>query len=141
MATLNNLTVTTQIIDFPFNLSSSGRVATINDTDIKVYKNKIASLFSIEVNERIWYKYYGASLNNIFYEDANAAGALAKDAVKETFVKWAPELKFIDLIAEIDNDLGTVTLNISYQTPTGQVESAKITTESLTNSGETIKVV
>ena len=141
MATLNNLTVNTQIIDLPFNLSNSGKVASIADTSTKVFRNKIASLFSVDVNERIWYRYYGASLNNLFYENGNSAGALAKDTIKETFVKWAPELKFLDVISEFDPSTGTVSLNILYQIPTGEVESAKITTETLTASGETIKGV
>jgi hypothetical protein len=141
MATLNNLTVNTQIIDLPFNLSTYGKVASISSNDAKVRRNKIASLFSVEVNERVWYRYYGASLNNIFYENGNSAGALAKETIKETFIKWAPELTFMDVISEFDQSTGTVSLNILYQIPTGEVESAKITTETLTASGETIKGV
>jgi phage baseplate assembly protein W len=137
----NNLPLTTTVIDLPFDISSSGRVGYIADTDHKVWKNKVLSLLSIDINERIWYHSFGANINSLLFEGNTEAILSAKAAISEAFVIWAPELTLKDIEAFYDSTLATVSLNIIYQVPTGEVDSVKIVKESLTPAGEIIEVL
>ena len=136
-----NLPLNTTMIDLPFDISSTGRVGFIADTDHKVWRNKVLSLLSIDIDERIWYHSFGANVNSLLFEGNTEAILSAKEAISEAFVIWAPELTLRDIQAFYDETLATISLNIIYQVPTGEVDSVKIVKESLTPAGEIIEVL
>jgi phage baseplate assembly protein W len=135
----SNLSSVTSVIDLPFNISSSGKVATIPDSDHKAWRNKVLTLLSVDVDERIWYHNFGVNLNSFLFENSSSALVEMRGVVAETFIKWAPELTFKELDAFYDSTVGTITVNIIYQIPTGEVDSVKIVTETLTAAGEIVK--
>jgi len=132
---------TTYIIDLPFDLSTRGKVATIPDNDVKAWKNKILSLLSTGTDERIWYHNYGASLNNLVFEDSYTATEDARIALNAVFASWLPELELMEVNSGFDSSYGSVTISISYKLPSGVIDSVKINTASLTNAGEVIEVI
>ena len=131
----------TYIIDLPFSFGNNGKVAVIKDTDHKAWKNKVLTLFSIDVDERVWYHNFGANVNNVLFENNHDAIVEARAAIEEAFVRWAPELTLKEVTATVDEFQGSITLSIFYQIPTGELDSVKLSTESLTSSGEIIKVL
>jgi phage baseplate assembly protein W len=131
----------TYLIDLPFNLSRNGKVGIIPDSDHKAWKNKVVSLLSVGTNERIWYHYFGTNIENLLFESSSAAVIEARAAIEEIFVKWAPELSLKDVAISKDDASGSITLTIIYQIPSGQQDSVKITTASLTAAGEIIEVL
>jgi phage baseplate assembly protein W len=144
MANLNYTgagTMSTYVIDIPFNLSTNGKISIIPDSDHKAWKNKVVTLLSVGTNERIWYHYFGTNIENLLFESSTTAVIEARSAVEEIFVKWAPELTLNDVSISKNDADGTITLNIIYQIPTGQQDSVKITKASLTAAGETIEVM
>ena len=130
---------TTYVIDLPFSLSKKGKIATIPDTDSKVWKNKVLTLLSTGINERIWYYNYGANLTSLLFETSGSAIADARTAITEMFTVWAPELTLVDIGAELDG--AQLTFSIIYKLPDGEQDSVKITTSSLTRAGEQIEVI
>jgi phage baseplate assembly protein W len=128
---------TTYIINIPFNLSTYGSVSRIADNDIQVWRNKITAIFSIATNERIWYHNYGADLSGLLFEPSNIAIEDARAAISEVFVSWLPTLKLLDIAAVYDSTNASLILTLTYQVPSGMVDSVKITNAALTISGET----
>jgi hypothetical protein len=130
----------TRTIDLPFSFGN-GRVSTILDTDPKVWKNRIVSLLSTATNERVWYYDYGASLNNLLFETSEVAVQDAKYAIEQMFGSWLPSLSLIDIVVGYDSTTGTLSITITYKLPSGDVDSVKIDTESLSPAGETTEVI
>lgn len=131
---------TTYVIDLPFSFSN-GRVESVPDNDPKVWKNKILSLLSTGTNERIWYHNYGANLSNLLFESGNTVIEDIKISLAEVFASWLPELTLDKITTEFDEQVGSITVNISYMLPYGASDSVKISTASLTNAGQTIEVI
>lgn len=127
-------------INLPFNISTNGRIDIIPDSDHKAWQDKVVSLLSVGTDERIWYHYFGTRIETLLFESSTDAVIQARAAIEETFVKWAPELTLKDVTVSKNDDAGTITLSISYQLPTGQQDSVKITRASLTAAGEIIEV-
>ena len=132
---------TTYTISLPFNISSNGKIAIISDNDPKAWKDKVISLLSIKENERIWYRYYGADIDSLLFESGNLSAGEVATAIRETFIKWLPELTLLDVTADYDQTNGYLTINIIYEIPTGEQDSVKIVKSSLTPSGENIEVI
>jgi len=128
---------TTYIIDLPFDLSTYGKVSAIADNDIQVWRSKITAIFSVATNERIWYHNYGADLSGLLFEPSPVAIEDARAAINEVFVSWLPTLKLLDIAAVYDAASASIILTLTYQVPSGAVDSVKITNASLTISGET----
>jgi phage baseplate assembly protein W len=131
---------TTYVIDLPFDLSTKKKVMTIPDNDPKVWKNKVLSLLSIGTNERVWYHSYGANLSDLLFEPSAVAVEDARIALAEVFASWLPELTLQDINAGYDQTNGSITLEIMYKIPSGEVNSVKISNASLTVAGDTIEV-
>lgn len=131
----------TYTIDLPFNLSEAGKVKILQDTEAKVWKNKILSLLSTGVSERVWYYNYGIGLNNTLFEQSNVAADDARAAIEQLFGTWLPELTLVESVVGFDSSEATLTLNIIYKLPSGDMDSVNINTASLTAAGEIIEVM
>jgi phage baseplate assembly protein W len=131
----------TSVIDLPFTLSVKGKVSSVADNSSKAWKNKVLTLLSTGIGERIWYYNYGANLNDLLFETSSEALSLAKAAISEMFAVWAPELLLEDLVAAYDETMASITFSIIYRLPNGETDSVKIITSSLTAAGETIEVL
>lgn len=131
----------TTTISLPFNISSTGRVGAVPDNDPKNYRSMILSLFSVETNERIWYHNFGANLSSILFEPTSSALLEAQAAIEEAFISWVPKLTLVDVQSSYDDISGNLTILVTYKTPTGELDSVSINTESLTPAGEVIKVI
>ena len=141
MAIVSNRAVPTQTysITLPFNLSTNGRVDITPDTSPKAWKDRVLTLLSTGINERIWYYNYGASLDGLLYESAADATELGRQAIKEMFVSWLFQLTLIEVNPVFDADTATLALTIIYKLPNGEIDSVTISTASLTAAGEIIK--
>jgi phage baseplate assembly protein W len=125
------------IISLPFNLTQYGKVSVIEDNDPKIYRDKIKTLFSTGTNERIWYHNYGANLSDLLFEPYSVAVEDARYAVNQVFASWLPEVTLLDLSASFEEQTGAVVLDLTYKIPSGDVDTVKVSTESLTRSGGT----
>lgn len=128
------------VIDVPFNLSAKGKVTAIPDNDPKVWKNKVLTLLSTGINERVWYYNYGVNLTNLLFESSSAATEDARTAISEMFITWLPELTLLEVVTGRDDLMGSLTFSIIYSLPDNTTESINITTASLNAAGETIEV-
>jgi hypothetical protein len=131
---------TALLIDLPFNISNLGRVATLPETDHKVYQNQVISVMGTNTGERIWYERYTAGIGDTLFENSDDAAGLIKKSIGEAFVRWLPHLSFIKADVGYDSTTGILSITIVYRTPTGLEDSVKIITSSLTPSGETTVV-
>lgn len=131
----------TSVIDLPFTLSVKGKVSSVANNSSKAWKNKVLTLLSTGIGERIWYYNYGANLNELLFETSSEAVGLAKAAINEMFAVWAPELLLEDLVVGYDETMASITFSIIYRLPNGDTDSVKIITSSLTAAGETIEVL
>jgi phage baseplate assembly protein W len=129
------------VIDVPFNLSAKGKVTAIPDNDPKVWKNKVLTLLSTGINERVWYYNYGVNLTNLLFESSSAATEDARTAISEMFITWLPELTLLEVVTGRDDLMGSLTFSIIYSLPDNTTESINITTASLNAAGETIEVL
>jgi len=129
------------VIDVPFNLSAKGKVTVIPDNDPKVWKNKVLTLLSTGINERVWYYNYGVNLTNLLFESSSAATEDARTAISEMFITWLPELTLLEVVTGRDDLMGSLTFSIIYSLPDNTTESINITTASLNAAGETIEVL
>jgi phage baseplate assembly protein W len=135
MATIDFNKKTYQI-KIPFSFSSRGAVGIQQDTEPNAYKQKVLTLLSTGINERIWYYKYGAGLADLLYEPIDTISDSAKTDITEMFGNWLPELSLQEVLTSYDSRLATVTFTIIYKIPSGEIDSVKITTESLTAAGE-----
>jgi phage baseplate assembly protein W len=133
---VTNIPKTTYAIDLPFRFSKAGTVSVVPDTSLAAYQNKVVSLLSIGMDQRIWYHYFGVDITNMLFENTNLVINEASQAVADAFSTWAPELTLLSVTADYENASGTLSLNISYQTPSGNQGSVKINNASLTAAGE-----
>lgn len=136
MAKFTQYTQKTFQIDLPFTFSNKGSVVSIDDTNPNAWKNRVLTLLSTGINERVWYYNYGAGLTNLVFETIDSIGDDAKATITEMFVAWLPELTLQDVYGSYDSRTATVTFSIIYETPSGATESVKISTASLTAAGE-----
>lgn len=139
MSSIISKQLVTSTIDLPFSFSN-GRVTSILDTDPKVWKNRIISLLSTATNERVWYYDYGANLNNLMFDTSEVAMQDAKYAIEQMFGSWLPSLTLLNVITGFDSNTGSLSVTITYKLPSNDVDSVKISTESLSPSGDIIKV-
>jgi len=139
MASVISKQLVTNTIDLPFSFSN-GRVTSILDTDPKVWKNKIISLLSTATNERVWYYDYGANLNSLMFDTSEVAMQDAKYAIEQMFGSWPPSLTLLTVITGFDSNTGSLSVTITYKLPSNDVDSVKINTDSLSPSGDIIKV-
>ena len=131
---------TSLVMDIPFNLGNLGRVATIPETDHKIYQNQVISVMGTNPGERIWYERYTAGIGDTLFENSDDAVGLIQKSISEAFVRWLPQLSFIKADTSYDQTTGLLDVTITYRTPTGFEDSVKIITSSLTPSGETTVV-
>jgi phage baseplate assembly protein W len=129
----------TYSISLPFTLSTNGKVDITSDSSPKAWKDRVLTLLSTGINERIWYYNYGASLDGLLYESALDATELGRQTVKEMFVSWLPQLSLIEVNPVFDDGTGTLSLTIIYKLPAGETDSVTISTASLTAAGELIE--
>jgi phage baseplate assembly protein W len=129
----------TYSIALPFNISSNSKITTVLDSSPKAWRDRVLSLLSTGINERIWYYNYGANLDGLLYESAANAVEIGRQAVKEMFIAWLPSLTLYQVVPGYDSDTGTLELSIIYKLPSGDTDSVTISTASLTAAGETIK--
>ena len=141
MAIVSNKAVptTTYSISLPFNISDNKRISIVADSSPKAWRDRVLTLLSTGINERIWYYNYGASLDGLIYESALDATELGRQAIKEMFVSWLPELSLVEVTPTFDSGVATLELNILYKLPSGEEDSVTISTASLTAAGEVIK--
>lgn len=137
---LTSFTATeTYSISLPFNISANGKIGIVSDASPKAWRDRVLTLLSTGINERIWYYNYGASLDGLLYETAGSATEMGRQAVKEMFATWIPQLSLMDVVPGYDSGTATLELTIIYKLPTGETDSVTISTASLTAAGETIK--
>lgn len=141
MATVSNKVIPTNTysISLPFNISANGKPNIVSDSSPKAWRDRVLTLLSTGINERVWYYNYGASLDGLLYETAANATELGRQSIKEMFVAWVPELTLMDVVPGYDSGTATLELTIIYKLPTGETDSVIISTASLTAAGETIK--
>lgn len=132
-------TQTSYTIDYPFSFNSNGRVNAIEDNNPKVWKNKILALISTGTQERIWYSDYGINLGSLVFENSQNAVEEAVRGINELFVSWLPELDLTDVQVGYDETNGYLILSVVYTLPSGEQDSVKIDTSSLSAAGETIE--
>jgi len=125
------------VISLPFNLTQYGKADVIEDNDPQVYRDKIRTLLSTGTNERIWYHNYGANLSDLLFEPYSVAVEDARYAINQVFASWVPEVTLLDVAASFDERTGAVMLDLTYKIPSGDVDTVKVSTESLTISGGT----
>jgi phage baseplate assembly protein W len=131
--------IETYSVALPFNISSNNKITTVLDSSPKAWRDRVLSLLSTGINERIWYYNYGANLDGLLYESAANAVEIGRQAVKEMFIAWLPSLTLYQVVPGYDSDTGTLELSIIYKLPSGDTDSVTISTASLTAAGETIK--
>lgn len=124
-------------ISLPFNISTQGKVATIEDSDHKIYQDQVITLLGVNNGERIWYENYGANIKSSLFDTGEEAANLLKKSIAEAFVRWLPKLTLIQSDTSFDSTTGQLAISVTYQTPDGTEDSVKIFTNSLTASGET----
>jgi phage baseplate assembly protein W len=133
--------VETYSIALPFNISNNNKITTVLDFSPKAWRDRVLSLLSTGINERVWYYNYGANLDGLLYESAANAVEIGRQAIKEMFISWLPSLTLRQVVPGYDSDTGTLELSIIYKLPSGDTDSVTISTASLTAAGETIKGV
>lgn len=134
-------TVTSQVIDLPFNFSSSGRVAAVDDQSLSAWKNRIFTYIATERGTRIWYDRFGASISNaLLFENFDTASALLKESISEAFIRWIPEVTLNDVLYNYDYSTGTLSFTVQYTLPTGSEDSLTISQSTITSSGDTLQV-
>jgi phage baseplate assembly protein W len=141
MAIVSNKAVptTTYSVSLPFNISANGKVNITADTSAKAWRDRVLTLLSTGINERVWYYNYGASLDGLIYESAADATEMGRQAIKEMFVAWLPQLSLVEVNPVFDSGTATLSLTIIYKLPNGELDSVTISTASLTAAGEVIK--
>lgn len=141
MAIVSNRAVPVQTysISLPFNLSTNGKVDITSDASPKAWKDRVLTLLSTGINERIWYYNYGASLDGLLYESAMDATEMGRQTIKEMFVAWLPQLTLVEVNPVYDSGTATLSLTIIYKLPNREPDSVTISTASLTAAGEIIK--
>ena len=141
MSVIKSAAFESYVIGLPFSFSEAGTVRRLNHNDPLTWRDKVHTLFTTNDFERVWYKHYGAALQNIVFSPADIANANIREAITETFVRWLPELSLEDMSAIYDYSTGYIEFSIVYSLPSGQQDSVKITTAELTAAGETVKVI
>lgn len=141
MAVNTSITFESFVVALPFSFTQAGAVRRVSNTDPALWKSKVKTVLTTNDYERIWYKHYGAALQNMLFNPEDLANLNVRAAVTEAFIRWVPELTLEDMTAIYDGDTGYLEFNIIYSLPTGGQDSVKITTAELTAAGETVKVI
>jgi phage baseplate assembly protein W len=136
MAVTDNFSNAGYSIDLPFSFSNRGAIISVPSNGSAAWRNKVLTLLSTGIDERIWYHNYGAGLNQLLFESPSVVSEEAKLAIEQMFAAWLPELKFMECFATYDSPSSSVSFSVIYQIPSGETDSVKINTASLTAAGE-----
>ena len=102
-------------ISLPFRLDSFGNVATSTDLP-KIWGDKVKTVVSTALGERLMRSDFGCSLPNNLFEIAVDAPGFADGQIQAAFTAWLPEVDFVRTDLE-ETELGTVSLNVVYRIP------------------------
>jgi len=130
----------TYVVKLPFNISSNGKIGTILDSSLLLWKQKVLSLLSTGSNERIWYREHGINMYELLFETSTTVVEDFQVAVAEMFNSWLPELTLVDFSIKNNDMYGELRIGLTYKTPAGILDSVTVTKASLTAAGETIEV-
>jgi phage baseplate assembly protein W len=129
----------TYSIRLPFSFID-GRIGRVLDDSAEAYRNKVLSILNTNQYERVWHKYFGASLREFAFMNEEEVISALPQAISEAFVRWLPELSFEEVTVDTDAVDGGVVFDIYYKLPSGDSNSVKITYADLTRAGEIVKV-
>jgi len=102
-------------ISLPFRLDSFGNVATSTDLQ-KIWADKVRTVVSTALGERVMRNDFGCSLPNNLFDIALDAPGFADGQIQAAFLAWLPEVDFVRTELE-ETEFGTVSLNVIYRIP------------------------
>lgn len=135
-----NLYSDSYVISLPFKFNN-GRLEVVKDDSARAWNDKVRTIVMTDELSRVWYKYYGASINNFLFDPHAEALTAIPAAIEEAFVRWLPDLRYLETTVEYDSTTGEATFGIIYQLPEGEEVQLDITTAELTRAGETVRVI
>lgn len=138
--------MSTTAVNYPFSfgktISGSYITSLASTTDVKqIWRSRVLLVLGTKPGERLMRPDFGCNLYTAIYETEIAAKQIAKDTINEAFVNWLPDLDLKQISPIFDGTTGTLTINITYGLPNGQVDNVTINTGIFNRSGELLQEI
>lgn len=133
-------------IDYPFTYrksSDGNNISTVAyTTDFKqIWQNRILLVLGTRPGERIMRPDFGSNLYTVLFESQSNALSIANSSINDAFAAWLPDLSLKQINPSFDQSTNTLTINILYGLPNGEVDSVTINTGIFNRSGDLIQEI
>jgi phage baseplate assembly protein W len=125
-------------IILPFSIDVSGSILSSNDPG-KIWKTRVLKAVMTHLGERVFRSKYGGTVKSALFETPDSADNEVRTSIKTSFTLYLQALKLIDIKTAMDSQLGTLSVTIYYQLPSGEADQVSIKTGVLTRSGDVIQ--
>jgi phage baseplate assembly protein W len=103
-------------LSFPFKVSQSGGIATVDD-QATIWSQRVISVIGTTIKERIMKPTFGSRLNELLWNTEGYAKLNVQTFVEQAFIKWLPTLTLDEVtVSDIDSS-GILNISISYFLP------------------------
>lgn len=121
-------------ISYPFYLDTFGKITATSDQD-KIYMDRVLTLLSTAVYQRIMRPTYGTDIPRALFETGDDYRLAIKEAITRAVALFLPVLKIINIdISDPDVDgVSKVTVLLSF--PNGTTNTVTIASNLLSNDG------
>jgi len=125
-------------IILPFSVDDSGAILSSNDPK-KIWQSRVIAAVMTQFGERVQRPTYGGTIKSSLFDTADGATTAIKRSVENTFGSYLKSLKLQDIRTSMDSQLGTLSVTIYYQLPSGEFDQVSVKSGALTRSGDLIQ--
>ncbi len=125
-------------IVLPFSIDDSGSILSSN-SPARIWQSRVIAAVMTQLGERVFRPQYGGTIKSSLFETYDSANAAIKKSVQNTFTSFLQSLKLGDITTSMDSQLGTLSVTIYYQLPSGESDQVSLRTGYLTRSGDVIQ--
>lgn len=122
-------------IILPFSVDDSGSILSSNDPK-KIWQSRVISAVMTQLGERVFRPQYGGTIKSSLFETYASADTVIRKSVQNTFTSVLQALKLGEITTAMDSQLGTLSVTIYYQIPSGESDKVSLRAGYITRSGE-----
>jgi hypothetical protein len=103
-------------ISLPFSINATGQVIATTD-ERKIWADRVLSVLGTNINERIFRSEFGTDIISSFFTNADSISTAVDREISRAFVKFLPNLIFVESTYLYDDFSGLVQIEVVYTLP------------------------
>lgn len=103
-------------ISLPFSINATGQVTATTD-ERKIWADRVLSVLGTNIDERIFRPGFGTDIISSFFTNADSISTAVDREISRAFVKFLPDLIFVESTYLYDDFSGLVQIEVVYTLP------------------------